>query len=85
MSNSLVSFELILNASVNNFSVMFGRVFLDLTNTKQRLMCLAEGHNAVTPVRTNNLDTGQARRSVWPESVAKLHKLSTDNTKRYIR
>ena len=47
-------------------------------------MCLAEGHNAVTPVRTNNLDLGQAHRSVWPESVSKLHKLSTDDTRRYI-
>ena len=47
-------------------------------------MCLAEGHNAVTPVRTNNLDPGQARHSVWPESVSKLHKLSTDDTRRYI-
>ena len=44
-------------------------------------MCLAEGHNAV---RTNKLDPGQARRSVWPESVSKLYKLSTDDTRRYI-
>ena len=47
-------------------------------------MCLAEGHNTVTPVRTNNLDPGQARRSIWPESVSKLHKLSTDDTRGYI-
>ena len=36
---------------VNNFSVMSGRVFLGLTSTKQGLMCLAQGHNAVTAVR----------------------------------
>ena len=30
---------------------MQGRVFLGLTSTKLGLMCLAQGHNAVTPVR----------------------------------
>ena len=34
-----------------NFSVMSGRVFLVWTSTKQGLMCLAQGHNAVMPVR----------------------------------
>ena len=33
------------------FSVMSGQVFLGWTSTKQRLMCLAQGHNAVTLVR----------------------------------
>ena len=30
---------------------MSGRVFLGLTSTKQGLMCLAQGHKAVPPVR----------------------------------
>ena len=33
------------------FSVMSGRVFLGWTSTKQGLMCLAQGHNTLTPVR----------------------------------
>ena len=36
---------------VNNFSVMLGQVFLGWTSTKQGQMCLAQGHNTVTPVR----------------------------------
>ena len=36
---------------VNNFSVMSGRVFLGWTRTKQGLMCLPQGHNAVTLMR----------------------------------
>ena len=36
---------------INNFSVMQGQVFLGWTSTKLGLMCLAQGHNAVTPVR----------------------------------
>ena len=44
-------FDLILYSPVNNFSVMSGLVFLGLTGTKQRLMCLAQGSNAVMPVR----------------------------------
>ena len=31
----------------NNFSVMSRRVFLGWTSTKQRIKCLAQGHNAV--------------------------------------
>ena len=39
---------LILNVLVNKFSVMSGRqVFLVGNSTKQGLMCLAQGHNAV--------------------------------------
>ena len=30
---------------------MWGQVFLGCTSTKLGLMCLAQGHNAVTPVR----------------------------------
>ena len=32
---------------LNNFSVMLGWVFLSWTSTKQRIKCLAQGHNAV--------------------------------------
>ena len=44
-------FDLILYVPVNSFSVMSGRFFLGRTSTKQGIMCLAQGHNAVTPVR----------------------------------
>ena len=44
-------FYLILNIPVNNFSVMSIWVFLGWTSTKQGLICLAQGHNTVTPVR----------------------------------
>ena len=43
-------FDLILYVPVNNFSVMSGRVNLGWTSTQQGLMCLAQGHNTVTPV-----------------------------------
>ena len=46
-----VYFDLILYLPINNFSVMLGQVFLRWTSTKQRLICLAQRHNAVTPVR----------------------------------
>ena len=36
---------------INNLSVLKGWVFLGWTSTKLGLMCLAQGHNAVTPVR----------------------------------
>ena len=36
---------------INNLSVMEGRVFLGWTSSKLGLMCLTQGHNAVTPVR----------------------------------
>ena len=44
-------FDMILYVPVNKFSVMSGQFFLGLTSTKQGLMCLAQGHNAVPPVR----------------------------------
>ena len=44
-------FDLILYVPVNNLSVTSGRVFLGLTSTKLGLICLAQGHNAVMPVR----------------------------------
>ena len=36
---------------VNNYSSISGWVFLGLTSTKQRIKCLAQGHNTVPPVR----------------------------------
>ena len=36
---------------INNLSVIEGRVFLGRTSSKLELMCLAQGHNAVTQVR----------------------------------
>ena len=36
---------------INNLSVKQGRVFLGWTSTKLGKMCLAQDHNAVTPVR----------------------------------
>ena len=47
--------DLVLYVPVNNFLVMSGWVFLGWTITKQGLMCLAQGHNAVTPVRLEPL------------------------------
>ena len=35
---------------INNLSAILGQVFLGWTSTKLGLMCLAQGHNAVTPV-----------------------------------
>ena len=43
--------DLILCVTVNIFSVMLGRVFLGQSSVKQRLNCLARGHNAVLPAR----------------------------------
>ena len=43
--------DLVLYVPVNNFSVMSERVFLGWTRTKEGLMCLTQGHKAVTPVR----------------------------------
>ena len=51
-------FDLIINVPVNNLSVMSGRVFLGWTSTKQGLMRLAQGHNAVTQVRLEPLALG---------------------------
>ena len=39
---------------------MSGQVFLGWTNTKQRIKCLAQGHNAAPPVRLEPA-TPQAR------------------------
>ena len=44
-------FDLILYIPVNNLSVMLGWVFLGWSSSKQGLMCLAQGHNALMLVR----------------------------------
>ena len=46
-----VLLDFIFLRQVNNLSVTSGRVFLGGTRTKLGLMCLAQGHNAVTPMR----------------------------------
>ena len=48
---------LILYVLVNNISVTSGQIFLVWTSTKLGLMCLAQRHNAVTPVRLEPADT----------------------------
>ena len=55
-----VLFDLIFYVQVNNFSVMLGQIFLGLSSTKQGLMYLAQGHNAVMPVRLQHA-TPQSR------------------------
>ena len=44
-------FCLILYISLNRFSVILGRVSVDLSGTKQRIKCLTQRHNVVPPVR----------------------------------
>ena len=44
-------FDFNLYVQVNNLSATSGRVFLSCTSTKLGLMCRAQGHNTVTPVR----------------------------------
>ena len=48
---NLCLFVLILYVPVNNFLIMSQRVFLSWTVTKQGIKCLAQGHNAVPPVK----------------------------------
>ena len=43
--------NLILHVPISNISVMSEQVYLVATSTKQGLMFLIKGHNAVTPVR----------------------------------
>ena len=45
-----ISFVVMLYVPVNNFSVMSG-LFLGCASTKQKIKCLAPGHNAVSQVR----------------------------------
>ena len=56
-------FDLILYIPVNNISITSGRVYPGWTSTELGLMCLAQGHNAVTPVRLEPA-------ALWLESSA---------------
>ena len=48
MFTSMILLDFILYIPVNNFSVMFGTGLPGYkASTKQGLMCLAQGHNAV--------------------------------------
>ena len=58
--NCLFVLILYLNIPVNNISVMSLRVFLGWTRTKQRINCLAQGHNAVPLVRFEPAISSQA-------------------------
>ena len=64
-------FVLILYVQVNNFSVMSTSLFLGLTSTKQRIECLAQGHNAVLPVK---LETTPPRSQVMHSTTEPLRK-----------
>ena len=57
---------------INNLSVMLGRVFLAWTSTKLGLMCHAQGHDTVKPVRLQP----EAPRSLVKHSTTEpLHSL----------
>ena len=56
-------FDLIIYVPVNNLSVISGQVFLGWTSTNQGLMCLAQGHNAVTSVRLKPTALGSCHES----------------------
>ena len=63
-------FDLILYVPVNIFSAMSERVLLGWTSTKQRIKCLAQGHNTVPPVRLEpatplSPDSLSQRASLW--------------------
>ena len=57
---------------INNLSVIKGRVFLGWTSTKLGLMCLAQGHNAGTPVR---LEPAALRSRVTHSTTEPLYSL----------
>ena len=48
---TLCSFDLVLYALVNNFSITLEQVFLGFTSTKQNTKCLAQAHNTVSSFR----------------------------------
>ena len=43
---------------VNSFSVVSGRASLGITSTKQKIKCLAEGHDTEPPPQPFDLDLG---------------------------
>ena len=71
--NMFCLFDLILYFPVNNFSVMSGWVFLGWTSTKQGFMCLAQGHNAVTPVRLEPATSRSRDKHSTTEPATALH------------
>ena len=72
--SSFCFIDLILYIPISIFSVMLGRVFLGWTRTKQKIKCLAQGHNAVplvrlepaTPQSRVKHSTTEPPRSSWP-------------------
>ena len=61
---------------INNFSDIKGWVFLGCTNAKVGLMCLAQGHNAVTPVI---LEPAAPRSRVKHSITEPLHQQITED------
>ena len=60
---------------INNLSDIKGRVYLGWTSAKLGLMCLAQGHNAVTPV---NLEPAAPRSRVKHSTTEPLHQQITE-------
>ena len=52
---------------------MLGQVFLGRTSTKHGLMCLAQGHNAVMPVRLKQGNTGPRVKHSTNEPLRSLY------------
>ena len=65
-------FDFILYVPVNDLSVMSRHVFLGWTSTKLGLMCLAQGHKAVMPVR---LEPTAPRSRIKHSTTEPLHSL----------
>ena len=70
-------FDLILYVQVNNFSVMLEWVFLGWASAKQGLICLAQGHNVVTPMRP---EPATPRSQVKPSTTEPLGSLKIQCT-----
>ena len=62
---------------INNLSVIKRRVFLGWTSTKLGIMCLAQGHNAVTPVRLKPVAPRSRVKHSTTEPLRSLHYSST--------
>ena len=62
--------------SLNNLSDIKGRVYLGWTSAKLGLMCLAQGHNAVTPV---SLKPADFRSRVKHSTTEPLHQQITED------
>ena len=64
-------FDLILYVPVNNFSVMWGHVFLGWTSTKQELTCLAQTTQCsdAGEARTRNLSISSEALSHWATAL----------------